>query len=129
VLLLGDLHHEGVRNVFERSDDDDLRWDVFLAPHHCSKSVLYASGPDGGEPTLQTDLRDQIEEAGEEGAYIISSSPLIPPDDTEGANPPAASSSMGTPTSRPGGSRPRTAESSSAPSRPASWWTWRPGRS
>ena len=39
-LLLGDLCYPIIRQIFDRSKDDDLKWNVMLAPHHCSKSVM-----------------------------------------------------------------------------------------
>jgi hypothetical protein len=40
-LVLGDLAYPTVNRIFERSDGEDLEFDIFLAPHHCSKSVMY----------------------------------------------------------------------------------------
>lgn len=89
-LLLGDLSYPTVKRIFGVSKDEDLAWDVFLAPHHCSKSVMY--GRDDGEPedTLKRPLLDAIEEAGGEDAYIIASSIEIPDADEPGDNPPHA---------------------------------------
>jgi beta-lactamase superfamily II metal-dependent hydrolase len=89
-LIFGDLAYKGLRQIFDRSKDDDLSWDLFLAPHHCSKSVMYAKDEEKGETeeSLKQDLLDDIEEAACDGAYIIASSPPIPAKDKEGANPP-----------------------------------------
>lgn len=40
-MLLGDLSYPTLKRIFDRSKDEDLEWNVFLAPHHCSKSAMY----------------------------------------------------------------------------------------
>ncbi len=87
-LLLGDLSYPTVKRIFERSEDDDLAWELFLAPHHCSKSVMYGRDEGESEDSLKQELLDQIEAAAAEDAYIVASSPPIPDEDEEGANPP-----------------------------------------
>jgi len=87
-MLLGDLAYKGVKKLFDRSDADDLEFDAFLAPHHCSKSVMYHKEEGETEATLKQDLLDQIETAARDGAYIIASSPPIPAKEQGGANPP-----------------------------------------
>ena len=46
MLLLGDLAHDTIMKIFTYSEaherEDRLAWDVLLAPHHCSKYVMYA---------------------------------------------------------------------------------------
>jgi hypothetical protein len=87
-LLLGDLSYPVVKRIFERSEDDDLAWEIFLAPHHCSKSVMYGADEGEDEDTLQHELLEKIEAAASGNAYIVASSPPIPDKDEEGANPP-----------------------------------------
>jgi hypothetical protein len=87
-LLLGDLSYPTLKRIFDRSEDDDLNWDLFLAPHHCSKSAMYGRDDGETEDTLKQKLLDEIEEAACESAYIIASAPPIPDKDEEGANPP-----------------------------------------
>lgn len=89
-LVLGDLAYPTVNRIFERSDDDDLEFDVFLAPHHCSKSVMYWQGPDDDEPKLQQALLDKIAAAARDGAHIVASSGPIPSSNVSGDNPPHA---------------------------------------
>jgi beta-lactamase superfamily II metal-dependent hydrolase len=55
-LLLGDLAYPTISRIFERSDDDDLEWNVLLAPHHCSKSVMYWQAEDEEEESLKQDV-------------------------------------------------------------------------
>ena len=86
-LLLGDLSCPVVKRIFERSEDDDLAWEIFLAPHHCSKSVMYGADEGEDEDTLQHELLEKIEAAASGDAYIVASSPPIPDKDEEGANP------------------------------------------
>lgn len=89
-LMFGDLAYKGLRQIFDRSKAEDLEWDLFLAPHHCSKSVMYAKDEEKGETEekLQRELLDDIETAARDGAHVISSSPPIPASDKDGANPP-----------------------------------------
>lgn len=87
-LLLGDLSYQGLKRIFERSDADDLSWDVFLAPHHCSKTVMYGSDEGESEDSLKQEILDSIEAGASENAYIVASSPPIPDEDEDGANPP-----------------------------------------
>lgn len=87
-LLLGDLSYPTLKRIFERSKDDDLAWDIFLAPHHCSKSAMYGRDDGETEDSLKQDLLDKIEAAARGDAYIISSAPPIPAKDADGANPP-----------------------------------------
>jgi hypothetical protein len=87
-LLLGDLSYPTLKRIFERSEDDDLAWDIFLAPHHCSKSAMYGRDEGETEDSLKQDLLDEIEAAAGEEAHIVASAPPIPEKDKDGANPP-----------------------------------------
>jgi hypothetical protein len=87
-LLLGDLSYPTLKRIFERSEDDDLAWDIFLAPHHCSKSAMYGRDEGETEDSLKQDLLDKIESAAGEDARIVASAPPIPEKDEDGANPP-----------------------------------------
>lgn len=87
-LLLGDLSYPTVKRIFDRSDDDDLAWEIFLAPHHCSKAVMYGRDEGETEDSLKQELLDQIENAAAGSAHIIASAPPIPDKDEDGANPP-----------------------------------------
>lgn len=86
VLLLGDLAYATLRKIFDRSDDVDLEWDVLLAPHHCSKRVMYEKENDAD--VLRRDILDSFEGAKSDTAYIVASATAIPSADTAGANPP-----------------------------------------
>jgi beta-lactamase superfamily II metal-dependent hydrolase len=88
-LLLGDLAYETINKIFTYSETagrgDRLDWDVLLAPHHCSKSVMYL---DGDPNQLQQHLLDALERHALTGSTIVSSSAEIPSKDTPSANPP-----------------------------------------
>ncbi len=89
-LLLGDLHYEIITKIFDRTKNkkDNLHWNVFLAPHHCSKSVMYFKSEDDKEETLKQDILDKIKENADDYGYIISSSEPIPQKNKDGDNPP-----------------------------------------
>ena len=90
-LLLGDLRYPTVQKIFEITlKDEFLAWDVFQAPHHCSKSVMYWQDEDEDEPTLKQDLLDRIEGSATPGAYIVASCEPIPATNKPGDNPPHA---------------------------------------
>lgn len=93
-MLLGDLSYPTVLRVFREShdhnNDDALHWDIFLAPHQCSKSVMYWQGEGEEEATLKQDILDEIETAGGDVGHIIASSNPIPASNQDGDNPPHA---------------------------------------
>ena len=73
LMLFGDLEVASLRKVFENTQDpDDKTWDVFLAPHHCSRSALFEK--DGDEYVLQEDVLTAISDAASDPAWIVSSS-------------------------------------------------------
>ena len=88
-LLFGDLSNSTVNRIFSYSDQQDLEWNVLLAPHHCSKTVMYVPDEDGDE-VLDSELMSKIEDAGMECRYIVSSSEPIPSRNQSGDNPPHA---------------------------------------
>lgn len=87
-LLLGDLAYPGVKRILQRSNAEDLEYDVLLAPHHCSKTVMYGKDDDESDDTLKQQLLDDLEGAARKGAYIVASAEPVPTVDTDGANPP-----------------------------------------
>lgn len=90
VLLLGDLAYETVRRIFDQTKNADrLGWDVLLAPHHCSRKVMYLPLGDGREE-LKQDILDAIEDSAGDDAYIVASSEPIPSSNKAGDNPPHA---------------------------------------
>lgn len=89
-LLLGDLSYPTVKRIFDVSENDDVAWDVFLAPHHCSKSVMYGRDEGETEDTLKRPLLTKIEDAAGTDPFIIASSTEIPDSNEPGDNPPHA---------------------------------------
>lgn len=90
VLLFGDLAHETIMKIFEYSEYHDreqyLEWDLLLAPHHCSKRVMYAR--EDGKDVLKKDVLEAFERNARAGSVVVASSQPIPSFDTTGANPP-----------------------------------------
>jgi len=93
ILLLGDLAYPTISRIFDITNNsknsERLTWDILLAPHHCSKKVMYEPTGDGDEEMKQ-DLLDAFEEHRGASAYIIASSEPIPAKNKAGANPPHA---------------------------------------
>lgn len=91
MLLFGDLAHDTIMKIFSYSEDkgreERLEWDLLLAPHHCSKKVMYLHSVEGSEE-LQDDVLDAFERHRLDNAVVISSSGRIPDEDKAGANPP-----------------------------------------
>ena len=88
-LLFGDLSNPTVNRIFSVSDQQDLEWNVLLAPHHCSKTVMYVPVDDGNDE-LDSELMSKIDDAGMECRYIVASSEPIPSRNQSGDNPPHA---------------------------------------
>lgn len=85
-LLFGDLSYPTLRKIFDYPIEN-VAWDLFLAPHHCSKSVMYQKN-DKDEYELKQDILDDIKKAAGKIGYIISSSDPIPSSNKSGDNPP-----------------------------------------
>ncbi len=92
-LFFGDLSYPTLRRVIDETrnhqNDDRLCWNVLLAPHHCSKKVMYEKD-DNGNDVLKQDILDDLEGAQLPGGCIVSSSSKIPASNTSGDNPPHA---------------------------------------
>lgn len=88
-LLFGDLSYPTLSDIFARSDAENLVHEVFLAPHHCSRSVMYADD-ESGKDTLKQDILDEIAAAMNSGGYIVASCAPIPDSNQSGDNPPHA---------------------------------------
>lgn len=88
-LLLGDLDYEPIKRLLETTEDhSNKEWDVYLAAHHCSKSVMYER-VDGAD-VLRSDVLDLLDGAKAGFGWIVSSSDPIPGSNTSGDNPPHA---------------------------------------
>ncbi|WP_299577573.1 hypothetical protein [uncultured Williamsia sp.] len=90
VLLFGDLAYDTIIKIFNYSEghsrQEFLEWNLLLAPHHCSKKVMYVV--EDGEDTLKSDILDKFEEYSRDDAVVVASSQPIPTTDKAGANPP-----------------------------------------
>jgi hypothetical protein len=90
VLLFGDLAYETIMKIFDYSEangrEHRLEWDLVLAPHHCSKSVMYVK--ENETEVLKTDILEAFERHSRGDAVVVASSAVIPSSDTSGANPP-----------------------------------------
>jgi hypothetical protein len=90
LLLFGDLAHDTIMKIFTYSEDNDrawaLEWDLLLAPHHCSKKVMYTRVD--GTDVRQDDVLDAFGRHARDGAVIVSSSNPIPTEDKDRDNPP-----------------------------------------
>lgn len=85
-LFLGDLSYPSVMQVFDEThrhgNEDKLQWNVLLAPHHCSKKVMYENN------VLQQDVLDEFAASQLSPGYIVSSSNEFKGRNESGDNPP-----------------------------------------
>lgn len=89
-LLLGDLSYPIINRIFKVSKEDDLAWNVLLAPHHCSKAVMYWQEEDDEKEVLKKHIVEEMDEASLEPNRVISSSNPVPSSNKSGDNPPHA---------------------------------------
>lgn len=89
-LIFGDLCYPTIKRIFDSSRAEDLAWNIFLAPHHCSKSVMYWKSEGDGEEVLKQDILDAIEDAAKSPGYIVASCEPIPAYNNPNDNPPHA---------------------------------------
>jgi beta-lactamase superfamily II metal-dependent hydrolase len=89
-LLLGDLAHDTIMKIFDYSESHNrserVAWHILLAPHHCSKKVMYVS--ENGRDVLKRDVLDAFEKHAFETATIVVSSAAFPYSNKPGDNPP-----------------------------------------
>ncbi len=85
-LFLGDLSYPTIMQVFNEThahaNDAMLEWNVLLAPHHCSKKVMYEAD------VLRRDVMAEFEACQLEPGYIVASSNEFPHANASGDNPP-----------------------------------------
>lgn len=91
VLLFGDLSYPTIRRIFDETRRagrmHNLAWRILLAPHHCSKSVMYERDAEGGLQ-LKRDILDEFENAQVGNGYVVASCERIPDSNSKGDNPP-----------------------------------------
>jgi len=92
-LFLGDLAYPTLREIVDQTkahdNEDKLKWNVLLAPHHCSKKAMYEKN-DNGDDVLKQDILDDLESFQLTPGFIVASSVAIPGNNTSGDNPPHA---------------------------------------
>jgi hypothetical protein len=92
VLMFGDHKYPTIRKIFDVSRAnkrlENLNWQVLLAPHHCSKKVMYQD--EDGKEVLKKDIMDEFEASQVGAGYIVSSSNPVPESNKSGDNPPHA---------------------------------------
>lgn len=86
LLLLGDLEAQSLQRIFDVSAEEDVAWDLLLAPHHCSRSALFEKDADGNY-VLKADLVLAISDAASPAGRVLLSSSANFSDDP-GCNPP-----------------------------------------
>jgi len=87
-LLMGDLGYPIIRRIFDQSEAATLNWNILLAPHHCSKSVMYWRDENKDDETLKSDMVRDIGNAALNPGYVVSSSEPVPTSNDPGDNPP-----------------------------------------
>lgn len=90
LLLFGDLDYPALARIFDISDDENVAWDVLLAPHHCSKSAMYFQDEGDDDEALKQDIVDAMTDAAGETGWVVSSSVQVPATNKSGDNPPHA---------------------------------------
>lgn len=90
VLLFGDLAYATIMKIFNYSEyhkrTQYLEWNLLLAPHHCSKYVMYVR--EDGKDLLQPDILEAFERHARAESVVVASSGVIPDADVDGKNPP-----------------------------------------
>ena len=89
-LLLGDLSYPIIKRIFKISTADDLAWNVLLAPHHCSKAVMYWKDEGDDKEKLKKHIINEMDAASKSPNRIVSSSNTVPSSNKAGDNPPHA---------------------------------------
>ena len=87
-LLLGDLSYPEIHRIFDVSRTEDLLWNVLLAPHHCSKAVMYWKDDGDSEEKLKKHIIDEMDKFSLEPNRVVSSSNPVPSTNKLGDNPP-----------------------------------------
>ena len=89
-MLLGDLAYETIKKIFDYSEyaerSERLSWEVLLAPHHCSKKVMYVV--EGENEVLKQDVLDLLEGHTAGSSVVVVSSATFPETNKTGDNPP-----------------------------------------
>lgn len=92
VLLFGDHKYPMLRKIFDvtkaHGNEESMKWQVLLAPHHCSKSVMYQTEND--KLVLKQDILDDLAAYQVGAGYVVASANCVPASNNDGDNPPHA---------------------------------------
>jgi len=76
-LFFGDREYPTVKQIFDvtidRGNTAYLFWDVLLAPHHCSKKVMYWKDEGSDSEVLKPEITEHMETYQNPGAYLVTS--------------------------------------------------------
>ena len=89
-MLFGDLSYPILKRIFDKSEADNLAWNLLLAPHHCSKSAMYWKDEGDDDEKLKQDIVDFMDDASLDPNRVVSSSNPVPSSNKSGDNPPHA---------------------------------------
>lgn len=85
-LLLGDISYPVLMQIFQQThwhgNDEMLKWNVLLSPHHCSKKAMYEND------VPQQDVLDELKACQLDVGYVVASSDKFPHANSSGDNPP-----------------------------------------
>ncbi len=84
VFLGGDTACAKWERIIDKNEDDNLAWDLFLAPHHCSWGFFSEEAYDEDNPNPNDKIMDLLELKRGDGYVIVSSKPIK----DDGDNPP-----------------------------------------
>jgi len=89
--LFGDHCYPTIRKIYDKTKEKKreryLEWDILLAPHHCSKRVMYWQDEGKEKEEFKKDIMDEFENSERSAAYIVASCEADFSDE-EGKNPP-----------------------------------------
>ena len=85
VILTGDIPYEGLSEIVSitkyHNNEHRLEWDIYAVPHHCSYlSLASDKGTHKTQPTEE--IKWLLEQQGQQRGIIVSSSKIIPNEDT-----------------------------------------------
>jgi hypothetical protein len=81
----GDAGWNVWEEILEKSDDEDLNWDLFFAPHHCSWGYFNDNTEEGKKAAKQSSLDILDKRIGKNPKVIVSSKKIK----RDGVNPPS----------------------------------------
>lgn len=90
-MFLGDVSYPTLMQIFQEThrhnNDGMLKWNILLAPHHCSKKVMYERDGEGRD-VFKQDAMAELYACELSTGYVVSSSPTFPASNSPGDNPP-----------------------------------------